>query len=412
MKDSKSNILVLTSLYPADDIPKSDTPVVHYFTKEWVKQGHRVQVIHFAYNLPSWAFWVVRTFPRLISKVWGGVLRTRSVTEREYKLDGVAVRRIPLKKIRPHGCYSHKQIEAAYKKCISYLYESQFEPTVVISHWSNPQLLIMQKLKAQFNLPAVYVAHNKGEEVEKAYGSDATNLIKTVDLIGFRSRAIEEEFRERFCYQGPSFRCYSGIPELFTKQEAPVREFKQLNRFIYVGTFIKRKYPNVIIPAVQAAMGTDSYTITFIGKGNQENVVRNQIKQEHLNNQVQMLGYLEREKVNQQLCSHDIFVMISRGETFGLVYLEAMSTGCITIAAKDEGMDGIIQHGVNGFLCNAGCQEELTSLIKEIREMPKDNLRRISVNAIETARRLTDKKVAEDYLNNIVSLCNSCRKND
>lgn len=32
-------ILVLTPVYPAQDIPKTDTPVVHYFTRELVKKG-------------------------------------------------------------------------------------------------------------------------------------------------------------------------------------------------------------------------------------------------------------------------------------------------------------------------------------------------------------------------------------
>lgn len=404
MNDSINKILVLTSLYPADDIPKSDTPVVHYFTKEWAEKGYNVQVIHFAYNLPNWAFWIVRTFPSLISKVWGGVLRTRPVTEREYIIDNVRVKRIPLRKMRPHGAYSSRQISDTYNQCVDYLKSKSFQPDIVISHWCNPQLEIMSMLKHHFNIPAIYVAHNRGFEVEKAYGNHAQELLNEVDLMGFRSRPIEDEFRQRFNYKGSSFRCYSGIPELFTKQEAPVRDFEQLNRFVYVGTFIKRKYPNVIIPAVQAAMGTDSFSITFVGKGNQENVVRKQIEQSHLNSQVRMLGYLEREKVNQQLRCHDIFVMISRGETFGLVYLEAMSTGCIAIAAKDEGMDGIIKHGENGFLCTAGNLEELSLLIKKIREIPKERLKQISANAIETARSLTDKNVASDYLMNIQSI--------
>ena len=46
------NILVLTSIYPADDIPKGWTPVVHYFTKEWVKQGHRVLVVNYQADRP------------------------------------------------------------------------------------------------------------------------------------------------------------------------------------------------------------------------------------------------------------------------------------------------------------------------------------------------------------------------
>jgi hypothetical protein len=34
-------ILVLTSIYPADDVPKEWTPIVHYFTREWVKTAMR-----------------------------------------------------------------------------------------------------------------------------------------------------------------------------------------------------------------------------------------------------------------------------------------------------------------------------------------------------------------------------------
>ena len=57
--------------------------------------------------------------------------------------------------------------------------------------------------------------------------------------------------------------------------------------------------------------------------------------------------------------------MISKEETFGLVYLEAMSMGCITIASKNEGMEGIIIDGENGFLCTAGDDDELASIIPD-----------------------------------------------
>lgn len=41
------NILILTTIYPAPDINiANNTNVVHYFAREWVKQGHNVCVIH------------------------------------------------------------------------------------------------------------------------------------------------------------------------------------------------------------------------------------------------------------------------------------------------------------------------------------------------------------------------------
>ena len=48
----------------------------------------------------------------------------------------------------------------------------------------------------------------------------------------------------------------------------------------------------------------------------------------------------------------DVFVLPSVNETFGMVYLEAMSQGCIPIGTSGEGIDGIIENGKNGYLCD------------------------------------------------------------
>ena len=46
-------ILVITTFYPEQNRKDliQDTSVVHYFAKEWVKDGHSVDVIHlYAHN--------------------------------------------------------------------------------------------------------------------------------------------------------------------------------------------------------------------------------------------------------------------------------------------------------------------------------------------------------------------------
>ena len=45
----------------------------------------------------------------------------------------------------------------------------------------------------------------------------------------------------------------------------------------------------------------------------------------------------------------DVFAMVSSPETFGLVYIEAMAKGCVTIGSKGEGIDGVIVNNENGF---------------------------------------------------------------
>lgn len=80
-----------------------------------------------------------------------------------------------------------------------------------------------------------------------------------------------------------------------------------------------------------------------------------------------------------------------------------MAKGCITIASKNEGMDGIITNGENGFLCEAGNIENLSKQILEISNLKEAEKEKISLKATETAKKLTDKNVAEEYMQNLLT---------
>ena len=75
--------------------------------------------------------------------------------------------------------------------------------------------------------------------------------------------------------------------------------------------------------------------------------------------------------------------------------------GCITIASRNGGFDGIIKDGVNGFLCEEGNENELSDIIKHIRTMSEAELLIISKRAMETATELTDKRVAKNYIDSV-----------
>ena len=78
-----------------------------------------------------------------------------------------------------------------------------------------------------------------------------------------------------------------------------------------------------------------------------------------------------------------------------------MAKGCIVVGTKGQGIDGIVKHGVNGFLCKARDVDGLAEVIKHIINMPHVELQRISLKAVATAIELTDRKVAENYLKSI-----------
>ena len=112
-------------------------------------------------------------------------------------------------------------------------------------------------------------------------------------------------------------------------------------------------------------------------------------------------GWQLRDKAQEIVRNSECFIMVSDHEAFGLVYLEAMAKGCITIGTLGQGADGIIENGINGFLCPPKDLDSLISVIKKIRNMSANELNKMSENAIQTAANLTDEKVAQQYLDSI-----------
>ena len=390
-------ILLITPIYPAENEKKSVSPVVHYFVREWVKTGHDVQVIHFSVTFPKIVYMIARPFKRLLSSRAGTEIRTWPLPECDYVWEGVRVRQIPIKKKQPHGRYSAKEIRCATQKVINCCGEQEFKPDVIISHWVNPQYEVMHLLKQHYQVPTCFVAHDGGHDLMTIYQKEAKQYIAETDLFGYRSTPIKCEFEQNFnCADKPNFQCYSGVPEVYIRHEE--RQISNVSSFIFVGTLIQRKYPSAIIPAVKEGMGDNDYTITYIGEGFEKEHIEQTAQECGVEDKVMLKGFMKREDVIYQMDNHDVFVMISRNETFGLVYLEAMARGCITIASRNEGFDGVIEHGENGFLCKAGDSQELAGVIRNLRAMPSAEWQRISHNAMQTAASLTDKKAAEKYL--------------
>ena len=400
-------ILLLTSVYPAEDLPKGVTSVVHFFTKEWVKMGHDVRVIHYVTNFPLLYYKVLSLFHNYIASRVGFVINIKKTPSKVFVKDGVVVKRIPMKKVKPHARYSSKQINLAQIQTLNYCQEEGFTPDVIVGHWENPQLEIISRLKAVFQVPTALVLHGNGHVIAKLYPHNYKKLLSAIDLFGFRCRANKEEFEQLYGQPSKYFYCYSGIPELFVSDSSSnKRSFSSVQDFVFVGTLIKRKYPSVILSALIKNYKDQPFSINYIGEGDELSVLQKYSKQFNMENNVFFRGRISRNEVKNYLEKADVFIMISKNEVYGLVYLEAMAAGCITIASRNEGFDGIIIDGVNGFLCKAGDVKELTEIIRKIKMMSSENLQKISRNAIQTALELTDHKVAYSYVQELEKLLN------
>ncbi len=393
------NILVLTKIYPAIDLKYDDTRVVHYFVKEWQKMGYNVKVIHNLIVFPRIVLWFTQKFQRILASRFGAVVPFfYDNLIRRYQFESVNVCRIPILKYIPHGMVSKCKTEQQFAKILVEIKKDNFVPDVVVGHWWSPQLELLSMLKQRLNCKTCMVVHNVDEKKNR---NAFLQYFKDIDIWGMRSRDIQKRFISIFGESYRTFLCFSGVPEKFISGNA-YRNFESKSLVVtFVGSLISRKHPMAILRAARRLSPKCIAKINFIGDGAEQKKLLNYADTNGLMSVTEMWGRIPREQISEVLKETDVFVMISEAEAFGLVYLEAMGAGCLTVASKDEGMDGIIVDKKNGFLCKAGDCCELAAILEEIQKMDASTKKIISDNAVATALANTDYLAARNYINHV-----------
>ncbi|MBO5144121.1 MAG: glycosyltransferase [Lachnospiraceae bacterium] len=103
------------------------------------------------------------------------------------------------------------------------------------------------------------------------------------------------------------------------------------------------------------------------GGGKAKEKVVEWIKEYQVTESVRLPGALERSEVVEQMQLCDCFVLPSRYETFGVVYIEAMACGKPVIAAANGGPDDFV-HAFNGILVEPEHEEELVQALEKMIE--------------------------------------------
>ena len=172
-----------------------------------------------------------------------------------------------------------------------------------------------------------------------------------------------------------------------------------VTNFTFVGSLYKLKRVEDTIKALNKSYGKETFHFDIVGNGSEEINLRKLVSALGIKEKVTFHGKKTRDEAQRIIGRSDCFIMVSAHEAFGLVYVEAMAKGCITVATKGQGIDGVIVDGENGFLCISQNVEELVKVVNKIRNLSIQELNRISKNAMDTATQLTNKKVAEMYIN-------------
>lgn len=187
---------------------------------------------------------------------------------------------------------------------------------------------------------------------------------------------------------------YNGINE--QKLEEVNKDDYKYN-IISVGSLSLNKKHDITINSIsELSKKYPQIKLNIVGNGSEIDNLKNLVKEKKLDNVVCFRGQISNEEVQKLMSESYIFVLPSVNEGFGIVYAEAMKAKCVTIGTKNEGIDGFIKNGVNGFLVNPNV-DEIVELIENIYNNKYDIVA-IRKEALKDVEQLTWKNNAKKYL--------------
>lgn len=376
---NRMKILFITDLYPIKT-GETNTPLtLHNFVIEWIKQGHSVNVIK-----PNFVF---NSFLRGKPFYPDGI----------YEYEGVKICNINY--FTP---FLFKVLEKIPKEIKFADYD------IIIAHMPSG-IIFANKMSKTTRIPFVCAVHTSDLEVltnplyKFYFKKQLEDAYKRAKKIACRSFVLQN----KFCNLLPklankTFVASSGVKEDTKMQKC--KDTKQENVFavqhrspltahcslITCANLIKRKNIDKLILAINDLEG---FKLTVIGDGAElENLKK------IASPKVLFTGHLPHEKVLEEMQKADIFILPSVNETFGIVYLEAMASGCITVCTKDDGIDGIIVDSENGFLTEPTVESIKQTLLK-IKDYPDKE--KIVNNSLGTIKKYSPESCAKNYIENL-----------
>ena len=113
---------------------------------------------------------------------------------------------------------------------------------------------------------------------------------------------------------------------------------------------------------------------------------RQRIAELGLADRVVITGFVPEEEMAAVWAGASVFAMPSRGEGFGLVYIEAMRHGLPVIASTEDAAQEINQHGATGYNVPMTATDDLEGAIIHLLRH-RDEAARMGANAREHWRK-------------------------
>lgn len=168
-----------------------------------------------------------------------------------------------------------------------------------------------------------------------------TEIIKVNFMSSLFFRLMKVNINKKTCV------IYNGIDQLWLDNVCLVKRENLNKNILYIGRFDANKNVERLQRAVLIlSKDIPGIHLTLIGGGGDrsDSVIKLSVEYPEL---FSFLGRInDRKELIKIMRQHGIFAMISHNETFGLVYVEALSQGLSILYTKGQGIDGVFAEHV------------------------------------------------------------------
>ena len=230
-------------------------------------------------------------------------------------------------------------------------------------------------LNRELGIPFVVTVHGLDTYYKNQVGGIAGRWCERISRLVYRSAAqvicISEKVREQVL-AGAAVRTavvYNGVdPQEFSPgADNPASDF-----LLTVGNLIPIKGHELLLRAFAALPSRHSdIRCQIIGDGPERSRLTALAASLGIASRVQFLGRQSRRQVAEAMRGCLLFALPSRYEGLGCVYLEAMSSARAVIACRGQGIEEVIQQGVNGWLIEPENLAALTAALTALLDDPQ-----------------------------------------
>lgn len=299
--------------------------------------------------------------------------------EKSEIIEGIQIYRnrcfCPLK----HGIEGHRE---AFANGIQKLYDQYMKgnkPDIIHAHCCVWAGYAAMKLSGQIEVPYVVTEHATLFQLHRDEISAGNNAIiqqvyqkaARVICVSQAFARLIESYRTDIDVVGNVVNCDIFTPPKVSKNHNEIRFLtvcymeeeaqlykKGIDLLIQAWTEVVKKYTDV--------------KLVIGGGGSAKTKVEQWVEEQGISKYVEFTGALDRRQVIQEMQSCDCFVLPSRYETFGVVYIEAMACGKPVIAVANGGPDDFVKP-FNGLLIKPGAEELVQAFYEMIGYLTRGN---------------------------------------